>query len=97
LSLYVYAESKSVQQYYVERVRFGGCCINNGIIHLGNPHLPFGGVGPSGIGQYHGYYGFETFTRPKSILRSRSWFDAPLWYAPFKGKVAVLKKLFKYV
>ncbi|MFM7223642.1 MAG: aldehyde dehydrogenase [Bacteroidota bacterium] len=97
LSLYVYADSKSAQQFYIERVRFGGCCINNGIIHLGNPHLPFGGVGPSGVGQYHGYYGFETFTRPKSVLHSRSWFDVPLWYAPFKGKVKVLKKLFKYV
>jgi aldehyde dehydrogenase (NAD+) len=95
LSLYIYAEDKSVQDYYISRLRFGGCCINNGLIHLGNPHLPFGGVGPSGIGQYHGKYGFETFTRPKAVMHSRSWFDVPLWYAPFKGKAGLLRRIFK--
>jgi len=96
LSLYVYAEDRSVQEFYLSRLRFGGACINNSLIHLGNPHLPFGGVGPSGTGQYHGKFGFETFTRPKAVLHSRSWFDIPLLYAPFKGKVDLLKKVFKY-
>jgi aldehyde dehydrogenase (NAD+) len=96
LSLYIYADDAAVQEYYISRIRFGGCCINNGIIHLGNPHLPFGGVGYSGIGQYHGKFGFEAFTRPKSVLHSRSWFDVPVWYAPFKGKAALLKKIFKF-
>jgi aldehyde dehydrogenase (NAD+) len=96
LSLYIYADDTSVQEYYISRIRFGGCCINNGIIHLGNPHLPFGGVGYSGIGQYHGKFGFDAFTRPKSVLHSRSWFDVPVWYAPFKGKAALLKKIFKF-
>ena len=96
LSLYVYAEDKNVQDYFINRVRFGGCSINNGIIHLANPHLPFGGVGPSGTGQYHGRFGFETFTRPKAILHSKSWFDVPLWYAPYKGKASLLRKIFKF-
>ncbi len=96
LSLYIYAEDRKMQEFYLSRLRFGGCCINNSIIHLANPHLPFGGVGPSGTGQYHGKFGFETFTRPKSVMHSRSWFDVPLWYAPFKGKTAILKKIFKY-
>lgn len=96
LSLYVYAEDRAVKDFYISRLRFGGCCINNGLIHLGNPHLPFGGVGPSGTGQYHGRFGFETFTRPKAILHSRSWFDAPLWYAPNKGKLGLLKKIFRF-
>jgi aldehyde dehydrogenase (NAD+) len=96
LSLYVYAEDAHVQDYFISRVRFGGCAINNGIIHLANPHLPFGGVGPSGTGQYHGKFGFETFTRPKAILQSRSWFDVPLWYAPYKGKASLLRKIFKF-
>jgi aldehyde dehydrogenase (NAD+) len=96
LSLYVYADDTEVQEYYISRIRFGGCCINNGIIHLGNPHLPFGGVGYSGVGQYHGKFGFEAFTRPKSVLHSRSWFDVPVWYAPYKGKTSLLKKIFKY-
>lgn len=96
LSLYVYAEDKHVQDYFINRVRFGGCAINNGIIHLANPHLPFGGVGPSGTGQYHGKFGFEAFTRPKAILHSKSWFDVPLWYAPYKGKASLLRKIFKF-
>jgi aldehyde dehydrogenase (NAD+) len=96
LSLYVYAEDKKVQDYFISSVRFGGCAINNGIIHLANPHLPFGGVGPSGTGQYHGKFGFETFTRPKAVLHSRSWFDVPLWYAPYKGKAELLRKIFRF-
>ncbi|MEY4337013.1 MAG: hypothetical protein RLZZ45_1932, partial [Bacteroidota bacterium] len=96
LSLYIYADDAEVQEYYISRIRFGGCCINNGIIHLGNPHLPFGGVGYSGVGQYHGKFGFEAFTRPKSVLHSRSWFDVPVWYAPYKRKTSLLKKIFKY-
>lgn len=95
LSLYIYAEDRGVQDYYIDNLRFGGACINNGLIHLGNPHLPFGGVGLSGIGQYHGRYGFETFTRPKAVMHSPSWFDVPVWYAPFKGKAALLRKIFK--
>jgi aldehyde dehydrogenase (NAD+) len=96
LSVHIYADDAQIQEYYISRLRFGGCCINNGLIHLGNPHLPFGGVGYSGIGQYHGKFGFEAFTRPKAVLHSRSWFDVPVWYAPYKGKAALLKKIFKY-
>ena len=95
LSLYLYAEDREVQDFFMKQLRFGGGCINNGIIHLGNPHLPFGGVGPSGTGQYHGRFGFDTFTRPKAVLHSPSWFDLPVWYAPFMGKAALLRKIFK--
>lgn len=95
LSIYIYADDSNVQSYYISRLRFGGCCVNNGLIHLGNPHLPFGGVGPSGVGQYHGKFGFETFTRPKSVMYSKSWFDLPVWYAPFGNRVKVLKAVFK--
>ena len=95
LSLYIYADDKEVSDFYISRLRFGGCCINNGLIHLGNPNLPFGGVGPSGTGQYHGKYGFENFTRPKAVMYSKSWFDVPIWYAPFGNKVKLLKTIFK--
>jgi aldehyde dehydrogenase (NAD+) len=95
LSLYIYADDKEVSDFYISRLRFGGCCINNGLIHLGNPNLPFGGVGPSGTGQYHGKYGFENFTRPKAVMHSKSWFDVPIWYAPFGNKVKLLKTIFK--
>ncbi len=96
LSLYIYAEDKKVQDMYINSIRFGGACVNNGLIHIGNPHLPFGGVGASGIGQYHGLSGFETFTRPKSVMISKSWFDVPIWYAPFKNNVKLLRTIFKF-
>ncbi len=95
LSIYIYADKKEVQDFYISRLRFGGCAINNGLIHLGNPNLPFGGVGPSGTGQYHGKYGFDTFTRPKAVMHSRSWFDLPVWYAPFGNKAKLLRTIFK--
>lgn len=96
LALYLFADDKKVQEMYIQRVRCGGASINNALIHIGNPYLPFGGVGPSGIGQYHGKFGFENFTRPKSVMTSKSWFDVPLWYAPFKSKTTLIKKIFKF-
>jgi aldehyde dehydrogenase (NAD+) len=94
LALYIYTSDKKTEKFFIENVRFGGGCINNGLIHLGNPDLPFGGVGYSGTGQYHGKYGFDIFTRPKSILKSPTWFDIPLWYAPYKNNIRWLKKIF---
>lgn len=95
LALYVYTTNAETEDFYIERVRFGGGCINNGILHLGNPDLPFGGVGTSGIGQYHGRHGFDVFTRPKSILRTPTWFDVPLTYPPYKGNLKWLKAFFR--
>jgi aldehyde dehydrogenase (NAD+) len=95
LALYLYTSSRETERYYTENVRFGGGCINNGIIHLGNPDLPFGGVGTSGLGQYHGKHGFDTFTRPKSILRTPTWFDVPLWYPPYKDNLKWVKMFFR--
>ncbi|MCU0381506.1 MAG: aldehyde dehydrogenase [Chitinophagaceae bacterium] len=95
LALYVYSSSKATADFFVHNLRFGGGCINNGVIHLGNTDIPFGGVGTSGIGQYNGKFGFDTFTRPKSVMYSPTWFDAPLWYAPHGGNsVKLLRKLF---
>ena len=95
LALYLFAKSRDAEDFFVNNVRFGGGCVNNGIIHVGNPDLPFGGVGPSGIGQYHGRSGFETFTRQKSVLKSLTWFDVPLWYPPYKDHLKWVKLLFR--
>jgi aldehyde dehydrogenase (NAD+) len=84
LAFYLFTSNKQMERLLTERVRFGGGCINNTLVHLGNPDLPFGGVGYSGMGQYHGHEGFRTFTTPKSILKSGTWFDTPVWYAPVK-------------
>lgn len=95
LALYVFSSDKKRANSYIENVRFGGGCVNNTLIHLGNPDLPFGGVGTSGIGQYHGEHGFNAFSRTKSVLKTPTWFDAPLWYPPYKDHVRWIKKIFR--
>jgi aldehyde dehydrogenase (NAD+) len=95
LALYVFTSSTKTADGYIEQIRFGGGCVNNTLIHLGNPDLPFGGVGNSGIGQYHGEHGFLAFSRVKSILRTPTWFDVPFWYAPYKGHLKLIRKIFR--
>lgn len=95
LALYVYTNNKATAKFYIENVRFGGGCVNNGLIHLGNPELPFGGVGTSGIGESHGRHGYETFTREKSMMHTPTWFDTPLWYPPYKDNVKWIRKIFR--
>jgi aldehyde dehydrogenase (NAD+) len=95
LAFYIYTSRRATADFYINQVRFGGGCVNNGLIHLGNPDIPFGGVGYSGLGQYHGRHGFDTFTRPKSVLTSPTWFDAPLWYAPYRDTAKWIRKIFR--
>ncbi|MFZ9661025.1 MAG: aldehyde dehydrogenase [Chitinophagaceae bacterium] len=95
LALYVFSGNKKTTEKFIRKIRFGGGCVNNTIIHLGNPELPFGGVGGSGIGQYHGRHGFDTFTRQKSMVYTPTWLDAPLWYAPYKNNLKWIKKIFR--
>jgi aldehyde dehydrogenase (NAD+) len=96
LALYVYTSSRADEKYFTETIPFGGGCINNGIIHLGNPHIPFGGIGNSGIGAYNGRAGFEAFSHCKSLMKSSTWFDVPVWYPPHQPwHMRVLRKLLK--
>jgi len=95
LSLYVFTKRASTRKLFEEQVRFGGGCINNTLVHLTNPELPFGGIGPSGNGRYHGRYSFEAFTHPKGIMRSATWLDVPIKYPPFKKKLKYVKMLIK--
>jgi aldehyde dehydrogenase (NAD+) len=95
LACYIYTESRKTENYFIENIRFGGGAVNNGLIHLGNPNLPFGGVGSSGMGMYHGKYGFDTFTHFKSIKRTPRWFDLPIIYPPYKDHVKWLRRLLK--
>lgn len=95
LSFYLFSETKETIQWWMDRVSFGGGCVNNTIWHLANPNIPFGGVGGSGIGNYHGRYSFETFTHAKGVMKTPVWFDPNLKYPPFKGKLNFLKKFIK--
>lgn len=95
LAFYIFSESRSVQQELIRRIPFGGGCINHCMQHLVNPNLPFGGVGQSGIGSYHGFSGFERFSHKKSILKAATSFDLPLIYPPYQGKLAKVRRIMK--
>ncbi|ADR22209.1 aldehyde dehydrogenase [Marivirga tractuosa] len=83
LAFYIFTSNKKTENYFLDRVRFGGGSVNNTIVHLANPELPFGGVGNSGNGSYHGRAGFLAFSNEKSILKSGTWFDLRKKYPPF--------------
>lgn len=93
LALYYFGESKRNEEKLLQSVPFGGGCVNDTLYHLANPHLPFGGVGASGIGAYHGKYSFETFSHRKSILKQTTKFDVPVRYPGGKIIQALAKKL----
>ncbi len=93
LALYYFGKNKQNEKRVVESLLYGGGCINDTVLHLSNPHLPFGGVGASGMGSYHAQVGFMTFSHTKSILKKYTFLDVPLRYAPFKGKLSLLKRL----
>lgn len=94
LACYVFTENKRVAQHFIQRIPFGGGCINDTIMHIANHHMPFGGVGNSGMGGYHGYHSFETFSHKKSIVTSSTRIDIPLRYGPLTDeKWKVIKKI----
>lgn len=92
LALYLFSEDKTLQRRVLRELRFGGGCINDTIIHLATSRLPFGGVGQSGMGGYHGKSSFETFSREKSIVKKATWLDLPMRYMPYgKAKDALVR------
>lgn len=95
LALYYFGENKADEQTILENLSFGGGCINDTLYHLANPHLPFGGVGQSGMGAYHGKYSFDTFTHQKSIMKQTTAFDIPLRYPGGRVLKAILGKIMK--
>jgi aldehyde dehydrogenase (NAD+) len=95
LAAYVFSSNSRVQNELIERLQFGGGCVNQCVLHLANPYLPFGGVGESGIGAYHGFSGFERFSHKKGVMKSATWLDLPLIYAPYKDKLKWLRRIMK--
>ncbi len=96
LSLYVFSNSKEFVSKILNKYSFGGGAVNDPLIHFGNHRLPFGGIGNSGMGAYHGKFGYDTFSHNKAIIKRGNWTDPPLRYAPYKGKLSIIKKMFKY-
>jgi aldehyde dehydrogenase (NAD+) len=97
LSLYVFTENKRFAKQIIQDYSFGGGCINDTVVHFSNKRLPFGGVGHSGIGAYHGALSFDVFSHKKGIVKKANWLDLPMRYAPYKDKLATIKKLLKWI
>lgn len=97
LSLYVFTEDKKFAQKIIKKYSFGGGCINDTVVHFSNKRLPFGGVGHSGIGAYHGRLSFDTFSHKKAIVKKANWLDLPMRYAPYKDKLKSIQKLLKWL
>jgi aldehyde dehydrogenase (NAD+) len=95
LALYVFSENNNFIDTVIRKFSFGGGCVNDCIMHLVNHRLPFGGVGNSGLGAYHGKHGFDTFSHRKSIVKRGTWMDIPLRYAPY-GKRMKWKKIIRW-
>ena len=96
LSLYIFSNDNPFAKKIIQNYSFGGGCINDTVIYFTNKRLPFGGVGHSGIGAYHGKLSFDTFTHRKAVVKKANWLDIPIRYAPYKGKLNSIKNLLKW-
>ena len=97
LSLYLFSQNKSFINEVLQKYSFGGGCINDTVIHLANNRLPFGGVGNSGMGAYHGKLSFDIFSHKKAIVKKGTWLDLQMRYAPYKDKLKTIQKVLKWL
>ena len=95
LALYYFGQNKKKARYVLQNTSSGGACINDVVTHVANTYLPFGGVGNSGTGAYHGKYSFDTFSHTRSIVQSTTRFNIGMKFAPYNGKLKWLKKIMK--
>ncbi len=96
LALYLFTGRRDRERLVLDRCSFGGGCVNDTIIHLATTHMPFGGVGDSGMGSYHGEKSFETFSHFRSIVRKSTWLDLPMRYHPYTEKrFSMVRKFLK--
>lgn len=94
LACYLFTKDRTVQRRVLDTLPFGGGCINDTIIHLATSRMPFGGVGHSGMGGYHGRDSFRCFTHDKSIVKKALWLDLPMRYTPYSKKKETLIRFF---
>lgn len=94
LAMYFFSSNKPAQRRAMDIARFGGGCVNDTIIHLATSNMPFGGVGGSGMGAYHGKTGFDAFTHVKSIVDKKTWLDLPMRYPPYNKMKQRLVRMF---
>ena len=93
LALYIFSKSHSFQKKIISSIPAGGVTVNDTLMHIASNKLPFGGVGNSGMGKYHGYFSFETFSNAKPVVYRGTWLDIPIRYAPYGKKLKIIKYL----
>jgi aldehyde dehydrogenase (NAD+) len=97
LSFYIFSENKSFAKKLIKTYAFGGGCINDTVVHFSNKRLPFGGVGHSGMGAYHGKLSFDIFSHHKAVVKKANWLDLPMRYAPYKDRLASIKRILDWI
>ncbi len=97
LALYCFSENKEIQNRVLRETSSGGGCINDTISHIGSQELPFGGIGESGMGAYHGKTSFDTFTHQRGIMLRSNFLDIPSRYPPYRDRVSLLQLLFRLI
>ena len=96
LACYIYTKDRDTKNHILKEISFGGGAINDSNMHITNTNIPFGGVGESGIGSYHGEFGFKAFTHYKGIIDKPTWFDPSLRYFPYNPKkLKWIKRFFR--
>ena len=95
LALYLFTTNEQLEKSVIEHISFGGGCVNDTLMHIATPYLPFGGVGESGIGSYHGESSFVTFSHYKSVLKQTNRFDIRLRYPNAKNRLKRIKRFMK--
>lgn len=95
LASYVFSDTDNNINLWQSQVSSGGLCINDTVVHLSSENLPFGGVGPSGMGSYHGRKSFDTFSHLKSVMKRYLFWDLPVRYPPYGGKLSLIRKIFR--
>jgi aldehyde dehydrogenase (NAD+) len=92
LACYIFSRDRQLVKRLLNSIPFGGGCVNDTLSHFLNHHLPFGGRGASGVGNYHGKYSFETFSHTKAVVKADWYFDLPMKYPPYRGNHRLLRK-----
>ena len=95
LALYYFSEDKNKIEKVLKRTSSGGVTINDTLVHVSSSYLPFGGVGNSGMGEYHGKYSFDLFSNKKGVMNRKTFLDLKIRYAPFQNKLTIVKKIMK--
>ncbi|GAO45487.1 aldehyde dehydrogenase [Flavihumibacter petaseus] len=95
LAFYLFTSDKVKEKTWLDQTRFGGGCVNNTVWHFANHRFPFGGIGNSGIGAYHGKHSFNTFSHEKAVMKTPLWLDPAIKYPPFKGKLKWFKRFIR--